>query len=578
MARDDNPSGTLVKDDEGSMNYVPVNGLRILAVEGSILLATFLLTWSVMRFCCKVPKSFAWLDWLLASNSRAVIFIVAVSFIARGLLLPVIGIPEPRINDEYSYLLMADTFSHHRLTNPTPAAWQHFETFHVNVRPTYHSKYPVAQGLVLTLGQLLFHQPWVGVYLSTALLCGAICWTLQAFVPRGWALLGGVLAVVRIALFSYWANSYWGGSVAALGGALALGAVVRMSDVGRSRRDRLLLSCSFASGLLILATSRPYEGLAFSTPLFGYFGYCLIRERGRKHFVPDSLLPVAMIGTLAVLGMGYYNHITTGNTLLMPYVLNYRTYWPLPALIGEGENAKVQLTDPVFVKFLKASIQDYGYQKTRTIPGLLSLEGKRLAEDWFFYVGLALTFPVSIGLLSCLIRSRLRIAVLVWLSTTIALALCTYSAPHYAAMATIAVFVFATEGLRYLWQQRQRGERAFVIGVVITVLVASVARQTGMSVINTRFRFENQRRLITEQLEKKPGLHLVLVSYDLERHFPGNELVHNGADFNSAKILWARSKGLGNDVDLCHAYSARTFWVVHSDDINYSLRLLNLCK
>ena len=149
-----------------------------------------------------------WLAWILVSNVRSVLFVMSVALLARALLLPIVGIPEPRINDEYSYLLIADTFSHHRLTNPTPPLWQHFETFHVNMTPTYHSKYPVSQGLVLAFGEIGFHQPWIGVYLSTALLCGAICWCLLAFVSPGWALLGGLLAVVRIALFSYWMNSY----------------------------------------------------------------------------------------------------------------------------------------------------------------------------------------------------------------------------------------------------------------------------------------------------------------------------------------------------------------------------------
>ena len=94
-------------------------------------------------------------------------------------------------------------------------------------------------------------------------MCGAFCWALQAFVPPGWALLGALLATVRLAFFSYWVNSYWGGSMAALGGALALGAVVRLFDTARSEHRRIWLATLFAIALLLLATSRPYEGFAF---------------------------------------------------------------------------------------------------------------------------------------------------------------------------------------------------------------------------------------------------------------------------------------------------------------------------
>jgi hypothetical protein len=559
------------------VNYAPINGLRILLAETSILIVTFFLLLMVMRSARPWVARWRWPHWLGDKNWRSVCFVFALALFGRALLLPVIGVPEPRINDEYSYLLMADTFSHHRLTNPTPPAWQHFETFHVNLLPTYHSKYPVAQGAVLAFGEMVFDRPWIGVYLSTALLCGAICWALQAFLPPGWALLGGLLAVVRLALFSYWMNAYWGGSVAALGGALALGAVVRLFDPECSRRNRVLLSAAFAVGLLILAMSRPYEGLAFSLPLFAYFGYRALRDGVRGSALLQMSLPALLIGTGGLLWMGYYNHATTGNALQMPYVLNYRTYWPLPYFFVQKPNSNIKISDPVFTKFFQLTDEEYGYQKSKTISGLVGVEMGRAAIDWFFYVGAALTLPVFIGLLSCLTRPRLYLVVLISVSTAAALALCVYSLPHYVAPATVAVYVFAMEGLRYLWDTKENGERAFVVAVCLTVAAASLARETGSTVWSMNFQFPNQRRAIAEQLKNQPGKHLVLVSYDMERHYPGNELVHNGADFGSEKILWARSKGEGNDSDLCSAYPDRTFWRVTTDDEHLSVGELGLC-
>ena len=199
-------------------------------------------------------------------------------------------------------------------------------------------------------------------------------------------------------------------------------------------------------------------------------------------------------------------------------------------------------------------------------------------SDWFFYVGPALTFPVLLGLIASVIQPRMRIAALATLAMAIALALCIYTMPHYAAPATVAVYLFAAEGLRYLWQQGREGERAFVLAVCITVVVASLTRQTGSAAINSTFALPDTRRLIAQQLEDKPGEHLVLVSYDLERHYPGDELVHNGADFNTEKILWARPKGAESDRELCQAYPNSIFWSVKTDDVNFWLSPLDLCK
>src|SRR5258708_7076127 len=107
-----------------------------------------------------------------------------------------------------TYLLAAETFAEGRLTNPTPAMWTHFETFHELMEPTYMSVYPPGQGAALALGRVLFGHPWWSVWLTLGLMCAALTWMLYEWLPAAWALLGGVLAVLQFRIAHYWMNSY----------------------------------------------------------------------------------------------------------------------------------------------------------------------------------------------------------------------------------------------------------------------------------------------------------------------------------------------------------------------------------
>src|ERR1700689_3781753 len=109
----------------------------------------------------------AWPRATTTTTTWALILLAGlIPLIGRAVLIPVLGIPRPAIQDEFGYLLAADTFVHGRLSNPTPPMAEHFETLQEIFHPTYASKYPPLSSIGMAFGQKFFGQPWIGVWLS----------------------------------------------------------------------------------------------------------------------------------------------------------------------------------------------------------------------------------------------------------------------------------------------------------------------------------------------------------------------------------------------------------------------------
>src|SRR5258708_10915207 len=269
----------------------------------SLVVALLLLAWLAPGL--GIPAARQLERWGSRIALRKGTVMVAVAALVIGLRMTVLWlmpVRAPAVHDEFSYLLAADTFAEGRLTNPPHPMGVFFETFHVNMWPTYMSKYPPAQGAFLALGQWLGH-PWIGVLLSVAAMGAAGLWMLQGWFPPRWALLGGVLLLLRLGIFNYWVNSYWGGAVAATGGALALGALPRIMRDHRTR-DSLIL----ALGLTFLANSRPLEGLELALAVLAVLlGWSFSkRSPGWRLMLRRAALPVSDARLLCLTFMGYY--------------------------------------------------------------------------------------------------------------------------------------------------------------------------------------------------------------------------------------------------------------------------------
>jgi hypothetical protein len=520
------------------------------------------------------------LSRLARRRALAVLVVGVLCLGVRAALLPNSPVPQPGIHDEFSYLLMGDTFAHGRVANPTHPMWIHFESLHIIQRPTYGAMFYPAQGLVLALGQVIGGHPFVGVWLCAGLMCAAICWMLQGWLPARWALLGGLLAVMRLGACSYWANSYWGGALAAIGGALVLGALPRIKRRARMR-EALLMGLGFA----ILANTRPYESLFFCLPVGVALFAWMLGAKGPplRHSFLQIVLPLGLVLAAAAGCMAYYFWRTTGSPFRTPYLVYLDTYMAVPYFPWQHLNLNRVYHHEVLENFFLHGWQIYCHYHARRHP--FEVLAEKVSDTYRFFLGPALALPLVVLMalnprqfLRKSIAGKTGFFVAVCGATFIGLALPIYFNPHYAAPMTAAIYALVLQAMRYLRLWRWRGKavgpglvRAIPVICVLLFLLRAAAPQLHIPTpVEWHYTWDSEhfqnldRASALAQLKRYEGNQLVIVRYN-QYHDTANEWVYNRADIDKAKVVWARDMSDSDNAELIRYFPQRRVWLAEPD-------------
>jgi hypothetical protein len=489
--------------------------------------------------------------WILAS------LLAAGAVVLRLALLPLLPKPVPVVNDEFSFLLLADTLLHGRVANPAHPFWQHFESIHILQQPFYVSNYFPGHGLVLAAARATLGNPWAGILLECGVFLAIIYWMLRGWMPPRWSLFGVALAALRFGIGSYWINGYHGGFLAAIGGALVAGSFARLRSHSSVAQGIVL-----GTGLAILASSRPYEGLLYSLPFIALLAW---DYRSRLILLLKAGLPAVTIAGVALAGLGIYFFHITGSPFVTPYSISQKTYgWPMSLAWQTPphiENPHVEL----------ARYYDFELTEHQMVDGpvhFIEYLTFRLQECWRFFLGPMLTIPLV--MLGHVWRRR-RILIIGMAGGLFAVLFESAASPHYLAPATAMIVAVVVECCRYFRVTRLPIAPA-LLATMTLVLVLRIGAQSAGLPYTQKLNFQswcctvkgNMNKVrIAETLHQIPGTHLVFVKPKKDdRDLNLYQWIFNDADIDASSIVWARDLGPERNAKLEAYFRGRQAWLV----------------
>ncbi len=499
----------------------------------------------------------------------AICFSALLPVVLRLSLLGVIPPPDPSIHDEFSHLLLGDTLAHGRLTNPTHPMWQHFESIHIIQQPTYASMYPPVQGIFLGLGEKL-GDPWIGVIISVSLMCAAVCWMMQGWMPPEWALFGTILLILKLCVNGLWINSYLGGSGSAIGGALLIGSLPRLQKYRHAVSTAAMLA---GLGVVILINTRPFDGGILSLVVL----VCLIptlRKRlaqSRAATIRLMLLPAGIVLLCGGLLTGYYSWRVTGSPLRVGYQINRDTYgWP--ENLGFLPAKKLHLRHKALQDMYVKEVEHRKIYSNAT--SLLDNFTTRAFDNWTYFLGPLLTIPLLF--LPWILRQRRSRLLVLFVALVLFLNLFQMVLyPYHLGAVVPCLFAIVALGCRHLYVmlRRNRGSKSlyFVTALPLFLILVAAMKQEARALELPLAYWEitaephrDARAALEDWLMARPRKQLVIVRYG-PSHTPNQEWVYNDADIDGSKVVWAREMDPASNKKLIEYFHDRDAWLLEAD-------------
>jgi len=607
------------------LNPLQISAHWLYVLELAVTLLSLLLAFRVPRISLRVySDTLHHLRRIARHPYLSALLVAALPLLLRLVLLPWIPVPQPQIQEEFSYLLGADTFAHGRLANPTHPMAVFFDNIQLIQTPHYASARPPGQAVFLCLGEVLFGMPWLGVYLSVGLMCGAFYWMLRAWTRPAWALLTAVIFAIRFGIFTYWTNSYWGGSVIALGSALVVGVLPRLLS-----RQRMRDAWWFGAGCCLLASTRPFEGLALVLPAAIVLLAWWIRSedwRERRFRLVRTLLPISGMLFAFFAWLAYDNFANTGHAAVSAYQLWRQQQSIVPSFLWQPLRKTVpvyyslqtrqfntvwemsywsHLRQSVTLGILRVAERPIQFlqiflRPLLLLPFLIPLlitrdrqptAGRRIVTDGLFVaIGLLAillghSFPVTLIwyawaawlLAHARLKPGMRLLMVMLLCGAFCSLLTTFHMPTYESPFVAPAFVLVAVGMRSLatWRRQAGTGRAIVVNLSLgcgllfllyTLLAVFHLHVDGESPFNWSS-YENRleaRAAAQRFLEQQPGKQLAIVRYEPD-HDVLYEWVWNLAEIDQQKVIWARELKPAWNVQLLRHYPDRRVWLIEPD-------------